>query len=428
MENKVCKMRKNNMRIFPIYKRIAWDYLFFYTIDFLFLTQAKGISASNVVLKSTFFAFFITILQIPSNVIIEFLGRKNSLVFGNILNCLYIVVIMASKDLGDLIFAEFLSATAVSIKQIVENSMLNESIAPSKYKNTIFEKFNSKGLSGYYFYNAISKVIGGYLFVINPYLPMVCSLTVLIIVVILSIGFVEPVQKKKSSISLYKVQLKEMKQGFDYVFKSERLKALILCSALMQALLLNLANLYTSLLKDLNLSAIIIGIISAAGSILSAYSSNIQEKVQKRLKNKTLIITAFIISISTAIAGVIGVGAKYLLPLVIVVAVMDLIYNFANGIYNSSIERYLRNFTNEKIDTKIFAARNLVSGIVRIITGLFASFLLARISTDYSMLIMGIVFTIIYILTGKYMKERVGLKPEEYSKEERKYDEQKVVN
>ena len=32
-------------------------------------------------------------------------------------------------------------------------------------------------------------------------------------------------------------------------------------------------------------------------------------------------------------------------------------------------------------------------------------------------------FTIIYILIYIYMKTRLGLKPEQYSKEERKYDE-----
>ena len=81
-KEEVQKMRKNNMRIFPTYKKLAWDYLFFYTIDFLFLTQIKGISASDVVLKSTFYALFSIILQIPSNIIVEFLGRKNSLILG----------------------------------------------------------------------------------------------------------------------------------------------------------------------------------------------------------------------------------------------------------------------------------------------------------------------------------------------------------
>ena len=38
-----------------------------------------------------------------------------------------------------------------------------------------------------------------------------------------------------------------------------------------------------------------------------------------------------------------------------------------------------------------------------------------------------IIFTIIFIAISQYMKTRLGLKPEEYSKEERKYDELKEI-
>ena len=33
------KMRKTNMRIFPTYKKMAWDYLFYYSIDFLIFSM-----------------------------------------------------------------------------------------------------------------------------------------------------------------------------------------------------------------------------------------------------------------------------------------------------------------------------------------------------------------------------------------------------
>ena len=193
MSNKSSKqiMRKNNMKIFPIYKKLAWDYLFFYTIDFLFLTQIKNISAADVVLKSSFYALFSIFLQIPVNIIVEFLGRKNSIILANFLNCFYIVVLMLSRSLPDLIFAEFISATAFSLKNIAEPSLLNESIPTSKYKAQIFAKLSAKGASGYYIYCAISKVVAGYLFEINGYLPMICSLIVLVIVTIISMCFIE---------------------------------------------------------------------------------------------------------------------------------------------------------------------------------------------------------------------------------------------
>ena len=75
------------------------------------------------------------------------------------------------------------------------------------------------------------------------------------------------------------------------------------------------------------------------------------------------------------------------------------------------------------IDTKIFAANNLASNSMRFIIGMIASFLLDKMSTAYCLITLGVVFSIIYVLVGQYMKTRVGKKPEEYTKEETKYDE-----
>lgn len=423
------KMRKTNMRIFPTYKKLAWDYLFFYTIDFLFLTQIKGISAADVVLKSTFYAFFIIILQIPANIIVEFLGRKNSMILGNILNCLYIVVIMLSRSLSDLIFAELISAIACSIKNIAEPSLLNASIPSSKYKSKIYSKINAKGAAGYYLLNSISKIVAGFLFAINGYLPMICSLSVLIIVTILSMGFIEPIQKKRRNMNelLGKKQLKDIKEGFVYVFKSERLKALILCAALIVSLLNILGNYYVSLLEELKISAIMIGIIAAVGTFISSYTSKKQEKFHNKMKNKSLITIALMLSVSTTIAGICGLGAQGYEFLIIIIIAMYFIYDIGNGMYYTIIDKYLRNFSNEEIDTKIFATKNLFSGVARVLAGLFASFLLDKTTTVYCMIIIGIIFTVIYLLTERYMRERVGLKPEKYSKEEIKYDENKKL-
>jgi len=422
-------MRKTNMRIFPTYKKLAWDYLFFYTIDFLFLTQVKHISAADVVLKGTFYSLFGIMMKIPANIIVEFLGRKNSLILANILNCFYIVMIMISRNLADLIFAEFISAVAFSIKNIAEPSLLNESISPSRYKSKIFSKISSKGASGYYLLSAVSKICAGFLFAINGYLPMICSLAVLIFVVILSIGFIEPIQKKKRSANelLGKKQIKEIKDGFVYVLKSERLKALMLCSALVVSLLSIMQNYTVSLLGDLALTSTVIGIISAIGSFISSYASKKQETFHKKLRNKSLITIAITLSLSCFVAGICGLRAKDSIFLLIIVIIGNLIYSFCNGMYYTIIEKYLRNFSNKDIDTKIFSANGLFGSVARVISGLFASFLLDKTTTAYCMIIIGIIFTILYGLIEMYMKTRVGLKPEQYSKEETKYDEQKQM-
>lgn len=98
MKNQEIQMRKRNMKLFSIYNKLGNDYLFYYTIDFLFLTQIKNISAANVVLASSIKSIFCVLLQIPANIIIEFLGRRNSILLANIINCLYMVIFMITRN------------------------------------------------------------------------------------------------------------------------------------------------------------------------------------------------------------------------------------------------------------------------------------------------------------------------------------------
>ena len=51
------KQRKQNIKIYSIYRMLSADHIFFYAIDFLFLTQVKNISAADIVLGQSFFCF-----------------------------------------------------------------------------------------------------------------------------------------------------------------------------------------------------------------------------------------------------------------------------------------------------------------------------------------------------------------------------------
>lgn len=158
---------------------------------------------------------------------------------------------------------------------------------------------------------------------------------------------------------------------------------------------------------------------------MASLASRKQNAIQDKLKNKTLSTLAIILSSGTILAGIVGIKFKGF-TIIAIIVIMYLTFGMVEGIYNTLIDKYLRNFTNEKIDTKIFATTNLIKSIFRVIAGLFASFLLDKTTTAYCMVIVGTSFTILYILMAKYMSKRVGLKPEEYSSIERKYDEPKV--
>ena len=420
------KMRKRNMKLFPIYKMLSWDLLFFYTINFLFLTQVKNISASEVVLTDSFYALFVMILQIPINIIIAFLGQKKSIVIGNFLLVVHMLVIIFSRNIYDLILADFISAIGFGIKDTVQTALLKESIPPSKYKNQIFSKLNSKGSTWYYVLEMSSKIIAGYLFVINGYLPMVCSLIVLIIATVISMGFIEP--NKKTKVTFKKTietnEIKDIKSGFKFVLKSERLKALILSAAFICTVINILGNYEVSLLEDIKLSAIVIGYAGAIKSLVSAIASKRESKFNNIFKNKSLTVLSLSLSISALIAGICGIATiKENLVGIIIILSVYMILGFVNGMYYTIIDRYLMNFANKEIDTKINAVYNLIRNSVRTLFGFIASFILGITTSANALIIVGTIFTIIFIVINIYMKPRLGLKPEQYSKEERKYDE-----
>lgn len=421
------QMRKRNMKIFPTYKKLAWDYLFFYTINFLFLTQVKGINPADVVLIEAFYSLFGIIMQIPAVFIVEFLGRKNSIIFGNIVNCLYMVVVMFSKNLFNLIIAEMMSSLAFAIKETAEPSLLNESIPKAKSKDKIFAKINEKGAAGYYFINAVTKVLAGWLYQINAYIPMILSLTTTVLVTIISAFFIEPVNKKKINYKEISISsnIKEIESSLKFILKSERLKSLLLYCSLIAGLFCALDIYEVSLLEELNISSGIMGMIFAGLGIISSFASKKQEEFHQKYKNKSLAIIGFLITISCMLSGIIGVFSNEVRYLIIFIIIMYIVRYIMNSIYYNLTEKYLRNFANEKIDTKIYTVKNFLKSIVSAIIGIFASFLLDRMNTSYCMIILGVVSTVLLLFIVKYMKKRVGLKPEEYSEDERKYDELK---
>lgn len=76
MKNVKINDEKINIKLYPIYKMFSWDLLFYYAIIFLFLTQVKGISASDVLLGESLYPLFKFIFQIPVTWFIDRFGKE----------------------------------------------------------------------------------------------------------------------------------------------------------------------------------------------------------------------------------------------------------------------------------------------------------------------------------------------------------------
>ena len=261
------------------------------------------------------------------------------------------LVVMFSTNLFNLITAELLSSLAFGIKESVDPALLNESIPPSRYKSKIFAKISQKGMANYYIINAIATILAGFFYDMNPYIPITLAFIITVLVTVISTGFIEPqTENKKHKVQEFN-QLKEIKDSFKFILKSERLKALILFSAISGGVISLMATYEVSLLEDFDMPAKYLCIIFATLGIISGILANKQEYFHEKYRNKSLCTLLAIIGGTILVAGICGIIAKQYSVFILFIVLTYMIRYSCQGIYYPLTERYLRNFSNEKHNT-----------------------------------------------------------------------------
>ena len=98
------------------------------------------------------------------------------------------------------------------------------------------------------------------------------------------------------------------------------------------------------------------------------------------------------------------------------------------GPYYVLIKQYLNSFCDSNMRLKIYSANLFVEYISATILSLLCSWIMVFFSNAMTTLILGLVSTIVMLLLLYYMSSRVGLKPEEYAKEDIYYDDNQIEN
>lgn len=406
-----------NVELFPFYKAISWDLLFFYTILFLFLTQVKGISAADVLLAESTYPIFKFVFLMPLTVLIEKIGKRKSLILANLINAISVIFFMLGFNVFYVIIAQFFSAIAFDIKGIAETNMLYDSLPKDEKRGSRFSKIDGKGGAWYYYLDAISSVLAGFLYVVNPYIPLVLALITCFASVAISYKFVETESEKSDNISTRKY-IKDLRSSFKYMFQSHRLKYLLIFGAIFSGLLGTLVTLRSGVLEELEVPEQYFGIIFAALGLLSGISSKNQNRFHNRFRNKTLATLAVPTTVSCMLIGLtVALKLPYETTLITIILLFTVQF-FVKGPFYTLIKRYLNNFTNSSLRNKISSCYNLVESLARSLITLFASFLLRYTSSAGTMCIIGCVLTIVLVLLLDRMSSKVGLKPEQYKKSE----------
>lgn len=414
-QKKLACKRKLNMKLYPIYKMLSTDVLFFLAVKVLFFTQVKHISNANVVLLETFYASFKMLMQIPMAVIVAKLGNRKSIIIGNIFWALELIIIMLSSNYIQLIISQLCSAIGWSCRSIAESPLLDASIPKTKNKSRIFTKIESKGYSKYCYISAITTIVSGFLYEINPYIPIVLAIIIILSELVISTNFIEMQENNKGNKNL-KQSIIEVKEDFVFIVKSKRLKSLLLMIGFVWGVITLLATYQTTLLKDINVPAKYIGIILATLEICQGFSATKANNFNDKYKNKSLTFISLRNAVGIIIAGAVVILNIPRIPQLAIILLTYFVRMYDKGVFQILKKKYMGNFMTPEILTKVYSVYSIMCSIGRVVTTSIGSFLLGLMTIEYTMLVSGILFIVITLILERFIKTKVGLNPKEYNK------------
>lgn len=359
--------QKYNIKLFSIYKMCGWDLLFFYAIQFLFFTQVKEISAASVLFADSFYPIFKFIFQVPCLALVNKLKIKNSLILGNLLVSFGILSYIIGNGVSCIIIANFLQAIGYNLKGTVETDLLYSSIPKTDERGKNFSKIDGKSSSYYYYFDAITSIISGFLFVINGYLPLLLCFLMSILSVFISLKFHSPdgitehvnISKKEKT----KNKLNNFINLVKFIFGSKRIKSLLIFSAIFHGLISVSSTLRSSILVDINIPEQYFGIIFAILQIVSGISAKNSNWFNKKFKNETLMNFSITYTITFMIIGLVVLTIKNPIIEFSIISIAFIIQFIIKGPYYTLIKRYLSNFSTSILRPKLYTANTFAESI-----------------------------------------------------------------
>ena len=417
VEDKILMYKKKkNIELYKSYRVLSYDLLFYYAIIYLFLISQKGLTPGKVLEFDAFFIFFRFLVQIPVTILIQKIGKRKSIIFANFINVIHILLIIFAPNYGVLLLSQLLCAIGFTIKATCETDMLYDSIERGEKRGSIFARIDGKAMSRHYYFEAISSVISGFLFVVNPYIPMVICFIFLLVSAIISTNF-ENVEQKEKKLTIIE-EYKNIKYSFKDIFKSKRLVSLLLFNGLMVAMIKIFQNIRNPILLEVNMPEQYFGVIFAVMEILAGIAAKYQHKIHDRFRNKTLTFLGFPTALSFLILGFLlafNIDSKITIPIIIILFILQYAMR---GPYYVLIKRYLNNFTNSEKRVKIATVNNLIENLLVAILMFGSAFVLDTMPVNLTLIIIGCGAVILTVLLLDYMRQTVGLKMEQYGKKD----------
>lgn len=286
-----------NIRIYYIY--MATFQLLVGPILTLYLLN-KGLSFTEIMTLQSIYSIAVFILEVPTGAVGDLLGRKISLVFAGIFMSLGALSYMAGSHFIQFTIAEILFACGMSLKSGSDTSIIYDSLKKLDHTKD-FANIQGKGQSFGLASQIVGSVISGFIYELNPELPLVLSTILMVISAVTALFFYDIKTYEHEEKPGY---IKQIELSGQYLIGHKQVRAIVIYSVFFFVFYRVGFWFYQPYFQEINIDAKYFGVLFAVYNLVATVSARFSEKFIKLTKGKSMITLSVLLALSFLLMGI----------------------------------------------------------------------------------------------------------------------------
>ena len=354
----------------------------------LFFNDHHGLSFMDIMILKSIYSFSIAILEIPSGILSDYIGKKTSIAFGCVFMFFGFLLFSYFSNYEIFIIAEILLAIGSSMISGSDSALLYDSLINLKSEKK-YTKIEGRNYSIGNFSEAIAGILGGFLASFSLLLPIYIQTGVLFSCILVSFTLIEPINNNRKVNS----SINDIFRDVIYILTSNRkLLWIILFSSIMGLASLSTAWLVQPYLIEINLTIAFFGMIWAFLNITAGIGSFYSFKIEKHnTLNNIIIYASILISIPLLILffqlNTFGIAFLFLIYL-IRGAIHPILKNNINMITQTNIRSTILSIRNFGIRVAFAIISPILGYLADLDKGINFSFLVLFLIVSLSTIIL----------------------------------------
>jgi len=386
---------ERNIILLYIGGAMGWGRFFIPVLALFYIASEVPFEQFTIIMGT--FSLVILLLEVPSGVIADLIGKKNAIMMARFLYIFEVVIIAFFNGFWAFFIAKIISGVGVSLRSGAAEALMYDSL------KRLDREDDHKRVSGVAhmisnIFQAFVFIIGAVLFTIHPKLPAKISIPFMVLNFIFVFFMTEPyAPTAKATI---KNSWKHLKEGIAYVKGHSYVKYIIFLS-LPIVTALDISKTVSSVYLEVILIPIyLLGVIAFISQMISAYVTKKAYKIEEWFGEKNSIQT---IQLYTIVA-------VFLLALMIPFAgaVYYLVLFLISGFFYVIINHYINVHIPTSHRATVLSIKNLSdNGGYFILLPIFG-FTTKAYDLQFSFIALGI-FLVIYLIGLHIYKRSLGL-------------------